>query len=88
MFDYSGYREVERDNEVYGTCDRGITVPKQENCTHLTESLCLYGFGLLIFLMVQSSTNTLHHLERLIQVKSVLKTITHTLYLRIVCCAF
>jgi hypothetical protein len=22
MFDYSGYREVERDNKGYGTCDR------------------------------------------------------------------
>ncbi|MEH2242616.1 hypothetical protein [Nostoc sp.] len=45
MFDYSGYREVERDNESYGTCDRFSKL-------HLIPFLCEAALNFLDLLFV------------------------------------
>ncbi|WP_157816369.1 hypothetical protein [Nostoc flagelliforme] len=39
MFDYSGYREVERDNEGYKTCDRFSELHLRLNLTLFKQPL-------------------------------------------------
>ncbi|QFS44134.1 hypothetical protein GXM_01607 [Nostoc sphaeroides CCNUC1] len=54
MFDYSGYREVERDNEGYGNCDRFSELHLRLKLTLFkhplrVECCCGEGFRLALF---------------------------------------